>query len=135
MRFYGWNTTKRKRNVFYFLRILNLWSWKFVIQWSWEFNFDDLLFFLIQKKTKDHDQMILQIAISMIHDQKRRDLMIMISAILWSRDYDPRKTVILNFKIIISRDPVVLIPFISVINVIMDHRKWILMCEKVVCPQ
>ena len=88
-----------------------------------------IYFFLIQKKTKDHDQMILQIAISMIHDQKRRDLMIMISAILWSRDYDPRKTVILNFKIIISRDPVVLIPIISVINVIMDHRKWILMCE------
>ena len=51
--------------------------------------------------------------------------------ILWSRDYDLRKTVILNFKIIISRDPVVLIPTISVINVILDHWKWILMCEDI----
>ena len=50
--------------------------------------------------------------------------------ILWSRDYDLRKTMILNFKIIISRDLVIMIPTISVITVIMDHGKWILMCAK-----
>ena len=42
-------------------------------------DFDDLFFF-IQKKKKDHDRMILHIAISLIHDPESRDLMIMISA-------------------------------------------------------
>ena len=115
--------------MFHFLKIINLWSWNFVIQWSWEFNFDDL-FFLVHKKKKDHDRMILHMLFLWSMIQKAVISWLWSQQILWSRDYDLRKTVILNFKIIISRDPVVLIPTISVINVILDHWKWILMCAR-----
>ena len=108
-----------------------MWSWKFVIQWSWEFKFDDLFLFWSKKRPRI---MItwsykLQFLWSMI--KKAVISWFWSQQILWSRDFDLRKTVILNFKIIISRDPVILIPTISVITVIMDHRKWILMCVKI----
>ena len=101
----------------------NVWSYGLIkifsmISWSWFLRFDDLG----PKKSCFHKNIWscdLMINFSMIpwswfwdlmsQDHISHDPMVMNSDIWWSHDYDPGKILILNFWIIKSRDPMIMI--------------------------
>ena len=78
---YGWNSTKGTRNVYYFLRILNFWSWKCVIHWSRECNFVDLFYF---DKKKDQNLWSRDLTICNFYDPWSKKP--------WSHDFDLSKS-------------------------------------------